>query len=330
MKSFWVDVRPWDKGIVTTALESGADAVIVPEGYSDKVRELGIISTVSEDGDIVLGRDVLEIEIREKADELKAASLSTEKKIIVRTGDWTIIPLENLVAQSGGIIAHVESAEEARTALQVLEKGVGGVVLKTSDPREIKNVAALVKEEGQFHKLDVAKISEVRVLGMGDRVCVDTCTGMSIGEGMLVGNSSSAMFLVHSESVENPYVEARPFRVNAGAIHAYTIATGGRTKYLSELESGDNVLITCFNGESRPAIVGRVKVERRPMMLVRASCKGKEVSLILQNAETIRLVKPDGEPLSVARLKKGDEILCHFSEGGRHFGMKVDETITEK
>ena len=32
MKQIWVKVDPWDKKLVTTALESGADAVWVPAG----------------------------------------------------------------------------------------------------------------------------------------------------------------------------------------------------------------------------------------------------------------------------------------------------------
>jgi 3-dehydroquinate synthase II len=29
-------------------------------------------------------------------------------------------------------------------------------------------------------------------------------------------------------------------------------------------------------------------------------------------------------------LKKGDEVLVAIEEGGRHFGHKIEETITEK
>ncbi len=71
---------------------------------------------------------------------------------------------------------------------------------------------------------------------MGDRVCLDTVSNMVPGEGMLVGNAGSGFFLVHSESLENPYVAARPFRVNAGAVHAYLYLPEGKTKYLSEVE----------------------------------------------------------------------------------------------
>jgi len=147
---------------------------------------------------------------------------------------------------------------------------------------------------------------------------------------MLVGNSSSGLFLVHSESSENPYVEPRPFRVNAGPVHAYIIVPGGRTRYLSELKSGDEVCVVNYRGDSSTAIVGRIKVEKRPLMLVEAEAEGKRISTILQNAETIRLTQPDGRPLSVVELKKGSEVLAYVEEPGRHFGMRIRETILEK
>ena len=81
---------------------------------------------------------------------------------------------------------------------------------------------------------------------------------------------------------------------------------------------------------SRVAIVGRLKIEERPLLLVEAEADGRKISILLQNAETIRLVKDNGEPLSVARLRPGDKILVHLEEGGRHFGKKVKETISEK
>ena len=41
MKEVWVKADPWEKALVTAALESGADAVIVPENRVDDARELG-------------------------------------------------------------------------------------------------------------------------------------------------------------------------------------------------------------------------------------------------------------------------------------------------
>ena len=330
MKKFWVDARNWDKNIVTTALESGADAVFVPKGYSEKVKELGLIKTIAEDGDLKLGKQVIEVEINSKEDEEAAAKLAGKKAVIVKTSDWKIIPLENLIAQSDSIIAEVKDSKEAKLALETLETGVGGVLLNSKNFNEIIATGKLVKEESEKLELIKLKITKTEQLGSGDRVCVDTCTNMKVGQGMLVGDASDGMFLVHAECVKNPYVEQRPFRVNAGAVHAYVRVPGNKTKYLNDLKRGNDVLLVDKKGNTETAVLGRSKVERRPLMIVEAEAEGKTVSLVLQNAETIRLVKPSGEPISVIKLKKGDTVLGFVEEAGRHFGMKIKESIVEK
>ena len=55
MKQLWVRVDPWDKKLVTTALESGADAVWVPQGRTEEVKALGLITVVAPDGDLSAG-----------------------------------------------------------------------------------------------------------------------------------------------------------------------------------------------------------------------------------------------------------------------------------
>jgi 3-dehydroquinate synthase II len=330
-RQFWVNARPYKKKVVTTALESGADAVIVPQGQSRKVRDLGLIKTVSPDGDLKLGEDVVEVTISSEKDEAKALKAPAEKLLLIKTSDWKVIPLENLVAKRGkGLLAWVSNAEEAKVALKIMERGVDGVVLDTSDLSEIKRTAAAIREEGERLYLVHATIKTVRPLGMGDRVCVDTITNMKPGQGMLIGNSSSGMFLVHAENVETPYCATRPFRVNAGAVHAYLRVPDGKTSYLADLSIGDPVLIIDHKGRSEVGFVGRAKVEKRPMMLVEAAYKDKPLSLVMQNAETIRLTKPGGEAISITHLKAGDRVLSYLEEAGRHFGVKIDETIVEK
>jgi 3-dehydroquinate synthase II len=149
------------------------------------------------------------------------------------------------------------------------------------------------------------------------------------GQGMLVGNSSAFTFLVHAETESNPYVAARPFRVNAGAVHAYAVMPGDKTRYLEELSSGNEVLVVSADGSTSLATIGRVKVEIRPMLLITAKVGDVEGALFLQNAETIRLTRTDGEPVSVVSLKVGDEVLCKVDEAGRHFGMRISEEIKE-
>ncbi|MHB9074827.1 MAG: 3-dehydroquinate synthase II [Desulfobaccales bacterium] len=330
MKKLWVKVDPWDKKLVTTALESGADAVWVPEGRTADVKALGLITVVAPDGDLIPGQDVQEVTILSTADESEVIRLARQGPVLVRTPDWTIIPLENLVAQSGNIFMEVSDKDTALTALGVLEKGVDGLVVTAATPAVVKEIARLIKDASPPVALTEARITELKPLGMGDRVCVDTCSNMGPGEGMLVGNSSGGLFLVHAESLENPYVAPRPFRVNAGPVHAYIRVPGDKTRYLGELKAGDEVLLINNQGRTNPAVVGRVKVERRPLMLVQAEAGGREIATILQNAETIRLTRPNGEAVSIVTLKPGDEILVALEETGRHFGHKIQETILEK
>jgi 3-dehydroquinate synthase II len=329
-KQVWVKVIPWAVSVAQAAMESGADALWVEAGIRTEVRKMGLIPTVAEDGDLQLGRDVVEKEVRDKKDEEEIISLSLRKKVVVKGEDWKIIPLENLLSQAGNLFVEITSLKEGQTALSILEKGVDGVVINDPDANAIRQIIRALKEEGERFELLPATIKHVEPLGLGDRVCVDTCTAMVQGEGMLVGNSSQALFLIHSESVENPFVNTRPFRVNAGPVHAYIRLAGGQTKYLSELRAGDQALVVNFEGKSFPAVVGRAKVERRPLALVEAEAGGRNISVILQNAETIRLTRPDGKAVSLVDLREGSEVLVYRENSGRHFGVRIDETILEK
>ena len=328
MKELWVDVRPFDRALATAAIEAGADALVVDE--AGPARELSRIRTVSPDGDLVPGRDVFEVLIRGQADEDEAVSRGREGYVVVRTSDWSVIPLENLVARSGKIIAAVRGEHEADLALHVLERGVCGILLEGATPEMVRTVASLLKSSAGQAVLVPFTITSVRPAGMGDRVCVDSTSILEDGEGMLVGNTSEGLLLVHAETLENPYVAPRPFRVNAGAVHAYILTPDGKTAYLSDLRTGDRVLAVDRTGIAREVTVGRVKCERRPMLLVEAVHEGTTASLVLQNAETIRLVGENGEARSVVAVTVGDRVLGVAMEGGRHFGVAIREHIMEK
>lgn len=330
MKQVWVQIIPWDKSLVIAALESGADAIVVETGRSGAVKELGRMKTVAEDGDLVLGRDVIPIEIKSKDDEKLAARSAPQAILLLRLADWTIIPLENILAQRARVMTEVKTAEEARTMLGILEKGVDGVVVVSRDANEVRKIVQLAHGLSPSIELKTAVVTRIEPSGMGDRVCIDTCSAMVIGQGMLIGNASNAFFLVHSESLENPYVAARPFRVNASALHAYILLPENKTAYLSDLRTGAPVLIVDAKGNTRTSQIGRCKIETRPMILVEAEVAGRKISVYLQNAETINLVRPDGQPVSVAKLREGDKVLVHLEAGGRHFGMQISETLVEK
>jgi 3-dehydroquinate synthase II len=124
--------------------------------------------------------------------------------------------------------------------------------------------------------------------------------------------------------MENPHVEPRPFRVNAGPASSYILATPEKTRYLSELKAGDEVLAVDSEGNTRMTNICRIKIEWRPMIMLKAKSEGRNFTIILQNAETVRLVNKKGST-SVSEIKIGDKILARADTGGRHFGIKVDE-----
>ena len=254
--------------------------------------------------------------------------------VIIEVKDWKIIPLENIIAKLHKIHTKIFSiarnAKEARKMFSILDVGVDGVIFNTGSMNEVRQ--ALVYLGSKSFELSSAKIIDIQEVGDGERVCVDTASMLNRGEGMLIGSRANFLFLVHNESVGSSFTSPRPFRVNAGAVHCYTLAPDGTTKYLSELETGVEILVLDSKGKARRAVVGRCKIEKRPMLMIKAKVGDEIGGIIAQDAETIRFVKPNGQLVSVTHLKKGDSVIVHAKAAtGRHFGMEVsDEYILEK
>ena len=390
-RSVWIKaddaVGDWDdrRVRITTALEAGADWVLVDEDDVARVRELGEINVAAfrTDGDVTVIDDAEDDELGERPDAVVvgkdgegdgtidlpsdysgSADLSTIRResetetgayvrilgkgyeafaeaaavdadhTIVIGEDWTIIPLENLIARIGeetDLVAGVTNAEEARTAFETLELGADAVLLDSDDPDEIRRTVD-VRDEAERESLDLqfAEVVEIEQTGSADRVCVDTGNLLEHDEGMLVGSMSRGLVFVHAETAESPYVASRPFRVNAGAVHAYVRTPDGGTKYRSELRSGDEVQVVDLAGNTREAIVGRVKIEKRPMFRVALeTADGDRVETLLQNAETIKVATAEGRT-AVTELETGDELKLYYEDTARHFGEAVEESIIEQ
>ena len=60
-------------------------------------------------------------------DEEKIVKLCQTKGVILECSNWTVIPLENLIAKGAKVIAQVRDLKEAQTAFGILEKGVDHV-----------------------------------------------------------------------------------------------------------------------------------------------------------------------------------------------------------
>ena len=314
---------PFSKSDVTLALESGVDGVIVPADKVESVAQLSRTPVIAEE-------DMPSRSMATKADEeaIRDELLAGRQAVLAR--GWEIIPVENLLAQCPSVVAEAGNLEEAVLASGILQRGVQGIVVLPEAIGDLKDIVARCKTSREPEDLQEAEIIRVEPAGLGHRVCIDTMSMLHRGQGMLVGNSSAFTFLVHAETEHNEYVASRPFRVNAGAVHAYIRLPGDTTTYLSEVEAGREMLVVDHTGATTLATAGRVKIEVRPMLLVEASCNGRKGTVFLQNAETIRLTAPDGTPVSVVNLKAGDKVLCRTDEAGRHFGMRIKEDIQEK
>jgi 3-dehydroquinate synthase class II len=299
----------------------------------------------------------------QNADDLHQleSSLPEHATVIVETIDWKLIPVENLVSlayrRHTRLLAVVPSADAAAAQLASLERGVHGVVLTADRASAVERLAMLRErytQEATVLTLKKAIVQAVRAAGVGDRVCLDTCSLLAPHEGVLIGSSASMLALVLSEAAENAYVASRPFRVNAGAVHSYILQPDGTTRYLSELRAGDELLVVdARSGRTRTVILGRAKIERRPLLLIQ--CRSEDsmdaqqsATMIVQNAETVRLATPEvtdateqavptasgGTPVTV--LTDGHDriiIYCPNQEDGeavaRHLGRPVKEFIRE-
>ena len=327
-KEFWIRAdlvgdRSERKELVVRALESGADRIIAGADDTD-------LLALSK-GRIVLNRSgILEgdvtgtvVRIRSPSDMDRILALKDKYDyIIVEEDEWNIIPLENMIACFSGrpkIIASISSEKDIDTYLSVLEKGCDGII--SDDPGMIRDL----ENDSVRVGLTVGTVTGIRDIGMGDRVCVDTCTMMVPGEGMLIGSQSSCLMLVQSESENVGYVGPRAFRVNAGAVHSYMMMPDRSTRYLSELRSGDIAAIVDKDGNVSRSAIGRCKIERRPLIMIEVDGR---YNIILQNAETVKLVCPAGA-ISVSRIAEGDQVYIRKDTGGRHFGMRVEETVNE-
>lgn len=315
-------------------------AVVGKGGEGDDTRERPPNSDAS--GDLARLRDIdgpagayVVIDGEAAADLARWAGDVAEYVIVDRT-DWEIIPLENLIAevgQSAKVVAVVDGPAGAKTAFETLETGADGVVLQTDDPGVIE--ATLEQRDsldGHSISLSWATVAESSPAGMADRVCIDTGSMLEPTEGMLVGSLSRGLAFIHGETADGPYTDPRPFRVNAGAVHAYVLVPDGQTKYLAELRSGDRVIVADIEGGTREAVVGRVKIERRPMRRISLETDdGDTVELLVQEAETVRLHTRDRGAVAVTEIAAGDEVALRYEDVPRHFGTPVEEeTIVER
>jgi 3-dehydroquinate synthase class II len=229
----------------------------------------------------------------------------------------------------------VDPVHQALNAFGTLESGID-VLFRSRNVGEIKLLDAEIQQvlRGRM-KLVEAEVMAVEHTGMGHRVCVDTTTLMTSEEGMIVGSTGWGGLFVCSETHYLPHMNLREFRCNAGGVHSYVWVPNNNAVYLSELRAGSRVLAVDTEGRTRVVTVGRVKIERRPLLLIEARVKADDpaeryLKTFLQNDWHVRIMGADRKVRNSALLRPGDRLLAYSDEPGRHTGLKVSESIVEK
>jgi 3-dehydroquinate synthase II len=253
--------------------------------------------------------------------------------VVLRWHGERVIPLENALAQAGDrfpVWVEVSRIAEVPAALGSLERGADSVVVTVTSPADLDALETAL-ESPREHALawETVPLVHIAPAGMADRVLVDTTSLLAPEEGLLVGSQAAFLFHVPSEAEGSRYTRPRPFRVNAGAAHSYVLLADGTTRYLSELEPGDAVLVCQPEGLGRTARVGRLKIERRPMVLAQVKRGPSKPTIFLQEAETVRL-STDGGRFATSELAPGVSVWGVGLAPARHLGRAVNETVVER
>jgi 3-amino-4-hydroxybenzoic acid synthase len=345
MSFAWIDLR----AVPRPQLESVVDAAV----------HARIQAVVSDDQELLasLPPTVMGVTLTEVADESELPRLGTETvgfvnvrddrtlKLacaaaialpfsVVAFADPTKIPLEIVLAAAdraaGQLVTVCADLEEAGIVLDVLERGSDGILLAPEAADDVFALARLLEAVSPPLDLITLTVDGIEHHGLGDRVCVDTCTHFAQDEGILVGSYSTGFILCCSETHPLPYMPTRPFRVNAGALHSYVLGPQNRTNYLSELRSGSTTLAVNADGKTRRVVVGRAKMESRPLLTITArSADGVTVSLTVQDDWHVRVLGPGGKVLNVTELAAGDELLGYLATDQRHVGYPIGEFCKE-
>ena len=368
MTTAWLDLRNRKTGdideIVEAAVEHQIEAVITNGDADGKLKRRNGIqlvtfkddttSSAATDADISVhsynGRtsDLLASQLKQgqkdgilidvtNKDNLEDACAAVRAGLltVIRFKDPTKIPLEIVLAagsrRGAKIMTFVSDLEEAKVVMSVLESGPDGVIIAPRSMADIETLGQLCGPKRGHLQLKEFLVTEITNAGTGDRVCVDTCSNFLPDEGLLVGSFGGGFLLCCSETHPLPYMPTRPFRVNAGAVSSYILSSVERTNYLSELRQGHTVTGVRVNGETRPLIVGRSKIETRPLLLVKTqSADGDTASILLQNDWHVRVLGRAGAVHNITELTVGTVVMGYSAASARHVGMPVDEYCLEQ
>lgn len=144
------------------------------------------------------------------------------------------------------------------------------------------------------------------VVGLGECAEVHLRGPLRDGEGLLVGASPAALFLLHQGNRSSGVT-------TIGAPASYIAMEGGLLMRLAHLESDQRVLAVDASGRTRTVAVGHAITRPQPLVLVEASdgSEARRHSVILHHSQSVCL-SGDAKLLSVKRLQVGDKVLLRL------------------
>ncbi|KAG0555464.1 hypothetical protein KC19_12G171000 [Ceratodon purpureus] len=146
------------------------------------------------------------------------------------------------------------------------------------------------------------------VVGLGECVEIHLRSALRQGEGLLVGASPSALFLLQQGHESSSRV------VSAGTPACYIAMEGAMTMRLAHVESDQRVLAVDSAGRARTIAVRHAITHPQPLVLVEAIGAGDETrrhSVMLHHSQSVCL-SSGTKSLSVKNLKVGDKTLLRL------------------
>lgn len=338
----WLDTRS-ASDTMNEELVSQCDTII-----GDAEANIKVVDGRLMDQGKLIGK-VIDASTAEGQDEGLAAIGSVEW-VLAEAQEWKMIPAENLIvaAKNGGtkLAFCVDREEDIIGLSRALELGVDALCIKADVSNPFFASVLAAKEERASNLNAPAEVPEPQIIRgtchriakkavLADRVCVDVVQTLKEEEGCWIGSSAKLTALILSEAATSTLVPSRAFRVNAGPVHSYILMGDGKTtKYLCELEAGDEVCVyNSITTESKSVAVGRLKVEVRPCLIVGLEAPdGATSQVFLQQAETVRLGDEGGNCIRATDLSPEQEtrVLLRSTTAGTHIGQAYSGKVVEK
>jgi 3-dehydroquinate synthase II len=293
------------------------------------------------------------IDISNESSQKEAISLvGCVEWLVLRCDTWTMIPVENLISYCRNtctkLAVFVDTPIDIPGIAFALQLGVDALILANSN-NELWDAAEEARKQRFQQSIEScrndikviatgiyeATVTDVCSSGIGDRVCIDLVCLLQEGDGVWIGSCARSLVLVHGETFVNDFVPARPFRINSGAVHSYILMKDGSLKYLCEITAGQEVQVANIKSRMhRGVVVGRVKIEPRPLIKLSFESIGGDGQVFLQQAETVKVCGPTEEAewrtLAVTEITKGDKIFTRIQSKGTHVGKDIDASVIER